>query len=436
MSLLIQNATLVTHKTVLPGDVLIEGEQIRAIGDGLARRESERFDARGLYLLPGLIDPHVHLRDPGAVHKEDFHSGTCTALAGGVTTVLDMPNTDPPTVDPAGWEAKRDAAMQRALADYGLFFGATDDNIGDYPNHPALVGLKIYLGATTGPLLTAAFGPVYEHLRRFPRTKPVAVHAEDEEARRFFAVQGAGRPPVVAAVAVAKVLAMAADLRRPLHICHVSTAAELALIADARRRGVPVTCEVTPHHLFLDRERATELGSYARVNPSLRERADVEALWAGLAHVDCFATDHAPHLPAEKESSDPPAGLPGLETMLPLLLTAVHKGRLSLPDVVRRASYNPARILGRRQKGRLEVGADADLVFVDLRREKRLESPWFTRCGWSPYEGWRVYGAVERVYLRGRLAFAAGEVLLGRGSGRQVPGVLSEEPKGAVQQEV
>jgi len=218
------------------------------------------------------------------------------------------------------------------------------------------------------------------------------------------------------------VLAMAGDLSRPLHICHVSTAAELALIADARRRGVPVTCEVTPHHLFLDRDRAVELGNYARVNPPLRDRTDVEALWAGLAEVDCFATDHAPHLPAEKESSNPPAGLPGLETMLPLLLTAVHEGRLSLRDVVRRTAYNPARIFGFPQKGRLEVGADADLVLVDLEREHTLQGPWFTRCGWSPYEGWRVRGALERVYRHGRLAFARGEVLTGS---RQAAGHLS-----------
>ncbi len=425
--LLVQNATLVTHEDTFVADVRIDEGRIVEIGNDAASPSSERFNARGLHLLPGLIDPHVHLRDPGAVHKEDFHSGTCAALAGGVTTVLDMPNTDPPTADPAGWEAKLNAAESRAVGGYGLFFGATDDNIGDYPNHLALVGLKIYLGATTGPLLTAAFGPVYEHMQRFPLARPVVVHAEDEEARRYFAARGAGRPSVVAAVAVARTLAMAGELHRPLHICHVSTAAELALIADARRRGVPVTCEVTPHHLFLDRERAADLGNYARVNPPLRDRADVEALWVGLAHVDCFATDHAPHLPSEKESSDPPAGLPGLETMLPLLLTAVHEGRLSLPDVVRRVSYNPARIFGLHQKGRLEVGADADLVFVNLRREKRMESPWFTRCGWSPYEGWRTRGAVERVYVRGRLAFAAGEVLLGRRSGRQVPGVLSEE---------
>jgi dihydroorotase len=410
---LIRNATLVTHEDTFVADVRVRDGRIVEIGERLAAAGEEQFEARGLHLLPGLIDPHVHLRDPGAVHKEDFRSGTRAALAGGVNTVLDMPNTNPPTVDEAGWAAKLEAAERRALTDYGLFFGATAENVGHYPNHPVLVGLKVYLGATTGSLLTAEFGPVYEHMERFPREKVVAVHAEDEEARRYFAVRGSGRPPVVAVVAVAKVLAMADDLRRAVHICHVSTAAELALIADARRRGVPVTCEVTPHHLFLDRERAAELGSYARVNPPLRDRADVEALWAGLAEVDCFTTDHAPHLPAEKESDDPPAGLPGLETMLPLLLTAVHEGRLSLPDVVRRAAYNPARIFGLPRKGRLAVGADADLVLVDLERERRLEGPWFTRCGWSPYEGRRVRGAVEKVYRRGRLAYASGEIVVG-----------------------
>ncbi len=418
--LLVRGATLVTHETTFEADVLAVAGKIRLIGRGLPADGADVFDARGLHLLPGLIDPHVHLRDPGAAHKEDFTSGTQAALAGGVTTVLDMPNTDPPTVDQDGWNAKLTAAANRAVCDYGLFFGATDDNVGRYPHDLAPAGLKIYAGATTGTLLTTAFRAIYEHCRQFPRSKPVAIHAEDEEARRYFAAAGKGRPPLVAALAVARALAIAGDLARPLHVCHVSTAAELALIADARRHGVPVTCEVTPHHLFLDSERAAEMGSYARVNPPLRHRSDVDALWAGMDVVDCFATDHAPHLPREKEGATPPAGLPGLETMLPLLLTAVHEGRLGLTDVVRRASFNPARIFGLRQKGRLEVGADADLVLVDLQREGRLQPPWFTRCGWSPYDGWPVCGGVERVYLRGKLAFAAGRVLVTAGSGQTV----------------
>ena len=418
--LLIRGAILVTHETTFEADVLAVGGQIRLIGRGLPADGADLFDAHGLHLLPGLVDPHVHLRDPGATHKEDFTSGTQAALAGGVTAVLDMPNTNPPTVDQTGWEAKLAAATKRAVCDYGLFFGATDDNVGRYPHDPTPAGLKVYAGATTGTLLTTAFSSIYEHCRQFPRSKPVAVHAEDEEARRYFAAKGGGRPPLVAALAVARALAIAGDLRRPLHICHVSTAAELALIAGARRRGVPVTCEVTPHHLFLDSERAAEMDGYAQVNPPLRDRADVDALWAGLDAIDCFATDHAPHLPREKEGANPPAGLPGLETMLPLLLTAAHEGRLGLTDLVRRASYNPARIFGLRKKGRLETGADADFVLVDLQRKGRLQPPWFTRCGWSPYDGRPVCGGVERVYLRGRPAFAAGQVLLTAGGGQAV----------------
>ncbi|NOZ07018.1 MAG: dihydroorotase family protein [Chloroflexi bacterium] len=240
--LLVRGATLVTHETIFEADVLTVAGKIRLIGHGLSPDGAGVFDAHGLHLLPGLIDPHVHLRDPGAAHKEDFTSGTRAALAGGVTTVLDMPNTDPPTVDQDGWKAKLTAATNRAVCDYGLFFGATDDNVGQYPHHPALAGLKVYAGATTGTLLTTAFRSIYEHCRQFPHRKPVAIHAEDEEARRYFAATGGGRPPLVAALAVARALAIAGDLARPLHVCHVSTAAELALIAEARRRGVPVTC--------------------------------------------------------------------------------------------------------------------------------------------------------------------------------------------------
>jgi dihydroorotase (multifunctional complex type) len=219
-------------------------------------------------------------------------------------------------------------------------------------------------------------------------------------------------------LAVARALALAERFERRVHICHVSTAQEIALIRDAKARGVPVTCEVAPHHLFLTTEDEARLGGLGRMNPPLRAREDVDALWANLDVVDCFATDHAPHTLEEKRSPDPPAGVPGLETALPLTLTAVHEERLGLGDIAIMMAREPARVFGLSKKGHVAPGYDADLTLVDPAAEWIIgERPFQTKCGWSPFAGRRVKGRVERVFLRGRLACDAGQVLLEPGSG-------------------
>jgi dihydroorotase len=357
--------------------------------------------------LPGLIDVHVHLREPGGEEKEDLASGTAAALAGGVTMVLDMPNTKPPITGAEGLGIKRVAARRKARCDVGFYLGATAGNPAEAASlADQAAGLKIYMDATYGPLRLhdpAAPGPslaaLLAHFGTWPAHRPIAVHAEGPSA--------------------ALAIGLARCFGRRLHLCHVSLAAELALVRAAKASGMAVTCEVAPHHLFLSEADARSLGPYGAMRPPLATGADVAALWANLDAVDCLATDHAPHTRAEKEGPAPPPGVPGLETMLPLLLTAVSAGRLSLERLVELAHEAPRRIFG--------LPAQPDTwVEVDPGASYALgHEPLHTRCGWTPFAGMAVRGRVRRVVLRGQTAFEGGRVLSAPGDGR----VVEPEPR-------
>ena len=330
-----------------------------------------------------------------------------------------MPNTQPPITDQETLARTLALAASKAVCDFGLFAGATADNATEVAGLGEAVGLKLYMGSSTGSLLVADMAGQVAHFEHYPGL--IAVHAEDEEAVVHFATRSQRRPPLCATLAVARALVLANHFQRRLHVCHVTTGAELALIRDAKARGVPVTCEVTPHHLFLTGTDEARLGPLGRMNPPLRSQEEVEALWANLDVVDNLATDHAPHTLEEKHSPTPPAGVPGLETALPLLLTAVHNGRLSLRKVARLTSVGPAAIYGLPHKGRIAPGHDADLTLVDPEVEWTIgERPLLTRCGWSPFEGDKVKGRAERVFLRGQEVYAHGEVLAYPGYGRAV----------------
>lgn len=343
--------------------------------------------------LPGLIDPHVHLRDPGATHKEDWDTGTAAALAGGFTYVLDMPNNTPPITTPAALGNKEAAAAARARCDYGLHFGASADNAAEAALlAPRCAGLKLYLDATFGPLCLEGLDPLMAHFAAWPQDRPILAHAE-------------GRT-------VAAVLFFAELFDRSVHICHVSRRDEIELIARAKARGVKVTCEVCPHHLFLTLDGCNLPPGYIEVRPRLATQMDVDALWAHLPLIDCFATDHAPHTRAEKESASPPPGFPGLETALALWLTACHAGRLTLDDVVQRMHTNPAFIFG--LPGQPDTWIDVDLDHAWTDRASQMHS----RCAWTPFAGTALLGKVIAVTLRGQLAYDGEHVLAAPGSGR------------------
>jgi dihydroorotase len=423
--LLIRNGIIVTPDEIFRGDILIVGETIARVAPAIRAADARVIDASGWHILPGLIDAHVHLRDPGATHKEDFLTGTRAALAGGVTTALDMPNNVTPTISRAALEEKRALAHDKAVCDYGFFIGATEENWSVEIGTWGAVGVKLYMGATTGDLLVTDFAATYRHFVA-PHHLPLVVHAEENDALKFFAGDSSRRrhstrrPPLTAALAVSRALALAEETGRPLHIAHLSTAREIEWVRDAKARGVNVTCEVTPQHLFLSTDDEERLGAFGIVNPPLRAPDDVRALWQNLSHIDLVATDHAPHTIEEKQSAKPPSGMPGLETMLPLLLTAAGEKRLTLQDLARLTARNPARVFHLAHKGEIATGYDADLVFVRLEEEYVLQKPWQTKCNWSPFEGQRVRGKIVHAIRRGHTVLKDGEILAEPGTGKEI----------------
>jgi dihydroorotase-like cyclic amidohydrolase len=346
--------------------------------------------------LPGLIDPHVHVREPGAVHKEDWATATAAALAGGFTAILAMPNTHPPVTDVATLSLACEAARWKARCDYAQYLGAGPDNL-DIPIELAekTAGLKLYLDQTYGPLRLDDMTLWMEHFAHWPHRLPIVAHAE----RRT----------------LAGVILMAALYNRPVHLAHVSLREEILLIRAAKSRGWKVTCEVAPHHLFLTVADIPALGpGRSEVRPRLATSVDRDALWENLDVIDCFATDHAPHTLAEKDGPNPPPGFPGLETALPLLLTAVHEERLTMDDLMTRMVVNPRRIFGLPEQLDTWVEIDPDETW------QIQAAATHTRCGWTPFEGWRVRGRIKRVLLHGQEAYRDGEVLARPGSGRNL----------------
>lgn len=348
-------------------------------------------------ILPGLIDVHTHLRVPGGEYKEDFATGTAAALAGGITTVLAMPNTGPPLTTPELLQETRKTASRHIRNDVGLFAGASPAHMDHLPAcAPYAVGLKIYLNDTFGPLRVEDLPTLAACFERWPAGKLIAMHAEGQS--------------------LATGIGLAAAYDRPVHFCHISRRDEIELIATAKGRGLPVTCEVTPHHLFLTDADAHRLGPRGTMRPPLAEKSDREALWAHInSTIDCIATDHAPHTLAEKQSPDPPPGVPGLETSLTLMLTAVHEGWLTIESLIELMASNPRRIfnLPSQPDTRVEVDPEATFTIAD--------EILHTKCGWTPFAGLTAHGQVQRVILRGETVYEDGQVLAPPGNGRLLP---------------
>ena len=343
--------------------------------------------------LPGLTDVHVHLRQPGGEQKETYATGTAAALAGGVTTVLDMPNTSPPTSDGATLEAKQRLAQAGARCDVGLYLGATIDNmdrVGAWA--PFACGMKIYVSATFGPLRVADWALLDAHVANWPAERPIAVHAEGD--------------------LLPGMLRLGRRYGRHIHVAHVSLRQEIEAVVEAKMRGVRVSCEVTPHHLLLTAGDLPRLGPFGDVRPRLASPDDRAALWDHLDAVDCIATDHAPHTVEEKRGPEPPPGLPGVQTMLPLLLTAVDDGRLTVERVRELCVENPARIFGLVPQPDTSVEVEIGPRYT-LRNEDQL-----TKCGWTPFAGVEVAGRVLRTVLRGRTVWDGEKVTAQPGSGR------------------
>lgn len=420
--LLVRGGRVVTAAGDRRADVEIRAGVVRQIAPDLPLpKDCPVLSARGCLVLPGLIDPQVHFREPGMPHKEDLASGSLAAIGGGVTAFCEMPNTKPATTTPALLQDKLERAQGRAAADFAFFLGATAGNAGDlgaWEQRPGCAGVKVFLGSSTGDLLVRDDATLERVLRS--GTRRVAVHSEDDYRlqERYAALPadaGVGRHPDVRDVecalrATRRLLDLVEKTGRPVHVLHLSTAEEVALLRE-RALGPLVTAEVTPNHLFLAAPDCYEQhGTLAQMNPPVREVRHRDALRQALVDgvISCIGSDHAPHALAEKHRPypDSPSGIPGVQTILPLLLTAVRDGWLTLADLVRAACRGPAQVYGIEGKGDLSPGLDGDVVVVDPTERGPLRLEWLhSRAGYSPYVGWDLAGWPREVVLRGEVVY-------------------------------
>jgi carbamoyl-phosphate synthase/aspartate carbamoyltransferase/dihydroorotase len=386
-------------------------------------------------ILPGLIDPHVHLRDPGQTYKEDFYTGTCAALAGGFTTILDMPNNKTPITTLDRLNEKIKIAKEKIVCDVGFHFGSMGDNLDQFKKvKDKVLGLKLYLNQTTGNFLinkekleaifTAWSMSLHSSIPY--NNKPILVHAEDD--------------------AVEYVINLTKKLGNKVHVCHISTTEDLKQVIIAKKQGFRITCGVTPHHLFLTENDVKHLGAFGKMKPQLQSKKDQNFLWKNLKYIDVIESDHAPHTILEKigeargdttgrdpdsahlsevegalaggkvgagpRAFTPAFGVPGLETTLPLLLTAVSEKRLSVNDIVRLCHTNPAKIFNIKTDLKTKIIVDLNSSFIIH------NSSLFTKCGWSPFDGMKVKGKILRVFLHGKKVFENGKILARKGSGK------------------
>lgn len=348
-------------------------------------------DSGKLLRIPGLIDIHVHLRDPGQTHKEDFITGTSAALAGGFTLVADMPNNAEPIVTVERLQEKLDLARQKAVGDIGFHYGSLGDNLDTFEEAAKRsIGLKLYLNQTTGGYLLSP-DKLKEIYAAWPKEKVVLLHVEED----------------VIDIAIESMQ----GLERPVHVCHMPSKEILEKIINAKRQGLPITCGVCPHHLFLTKDDLDELGPKGDILPSLKTREDQEYLWEHLDDIDIFESDHAPHTHEEKQ--DGAHGVPGLETTLPLLLTAMNQGKITLEQIIEKCHTAPAKIFN------LPTD-DSTYVEVDMTPFTLTDELLLTKCGWSPFSGMELAGKVQKVVLHGQTVYENGKVLAAPGSGKVV----------------
>ena len=429
--LLVKGGTLVNHDGIGLRDIGIRNGKVHAIGALAGASAGEVIDARGLHILPGVIDTQVHFREPGLTHKEDLETGSHAAVMGGVTAVFEMPNTNPLTTGEAELADKVARGHHRMHCDFAFWVGGTRDNardVADLERLPGAAGIKVFMGSSTGSLLVADDNGVAAILRNTRRR--AAFHSEDEfrlEERKPLRVAGdpsshpVWRDATAALQCTTRLIRIARDTRARIHVLHISTGDEIDLLRDNKDL---VSCEVTPHHLTLSSEDYARLGTRLQMNPPVRDTSHRTRIWEGLAQgvADILGSDHAPHTLEEKALPYPqsPSGMTGVQTLVPIMLDHVAAGRLSLLRFVDMTSAGPARLFGIAGKGRIAAGYDADLTIVDLKRETTITDSWIaSRAPWTPYDGKRVTGWPIGTIVRGRRVMWEG-VLVSASQGEPV----------------
>ena len=383
-------------------------------------KSDETIDIQGKVILPGLIDPHVHFRDPGLIYKEDFRSGSEAAAAGGFTTVMDMPNTKPPTTTKKAFLEKLNIARKKSVVDFALHAGIED--LGQINEIAELkpASFKIFMDLTDNSFLMEAFAEI----SKLKQNYLISIHAEDKnltnkctemEKRRMNdnpKIYAEARPSISEVVAVSTAIAFSKFYDQKIHICHVSTKKSLELINIAKKDKTQITSEITPHHLFLDDSYFDKWMNFVKTNPPLRDNENKLNI-SLINQIDIIGTDHAPHSLKEKEKNvwEAPPGIPNLETTLPLLLNEVNKNKIGFEDIKRLLSENPAKIFNLPNKGKIGIGMDADFVVVDMEKEYTINPDDFkTKAKYSPFEGFKVKGMPIMTIVRGNVVMDGGEV--------------------------
>ncbi|MBC8036722.1 MAG: dihydroorotase [Rhizobiales bacterium] len=421
--MILKGGTVVNHDGVGHRDIAISGGRIVGIGSFSAQQAGEVIDCRGLHILPGVIDSQVHMREPGAEHKEDLETGGRAAVMGGVTGVFEMPNTKPSTVTAEALADKVRRASNRMFCDFAFYVGGTRENtheLGDLERLPGCAGIKVFMGSSTGELLVEDDQGIARILKNIRRR--AAFHSEDEfRLAERKGEQRAGDPsshPVwrdgeAARLCTDRLLRLAREAGKRVHVLHVSSADEMSLLAANKDVA---TVEMTPHHLTFSSNDYARLSTLMQMNPPVRAPEHRERLWEGLTSgiADVLGSDHSPHTLDEKAKPYPqsPSGMPGVQTLVPIMLDWVNKGRLSIERFVDLTSHGPSRIFGMARKGRIAEGYDADLTVVDLKRRREITNGWIeSRCKWTPYHGMTVTGWPVGTLVRGRCVMWDGEII-------------------------
>jgi dihydroorotase len=445
LDLIIKNATAMIADETSNGQIQIREVQTHVgVKDGKIRYlgnenapAAQIIDAKGLHLLPGIIDSQVHFREPGMIQKEDLGTGTKAAALGGVTSIFDMPNTIPATTTPELLNDKLKRAAEKAWVNHAFFGGASHENVeqlAELEKLPHCPGIKVFMGSSTGSLLVED-DPTLERIFR-TGFRRLIFHSEDEarlRERKHIALDSKDvrnhpvwRDELTALLSTQRLIALAEKTKRPAHVLHVTTAEEMALLKKKKDKKFGLlTVEVLPQHLTLAAPECYErLGTLAQQNPPIRDQKHQDALWKAVLDgtVDVMGSDHAPHTLEEKSRVYPssPSGMPGVQTMLPIMLNHVYQGRLPLSRLVELLCENPRHVFGCKSKGRIAMGLDADLTLVDLKKTKTIENKWIaSRCGWTPFDGMKVIGWPVATFVNG-IPVMQDNQLLGRPHGQPV----------------
>ncbi|MDA7829012.1 dihydroorotase [bacterium] len=422
-SLIIKNGSCYIDGKLTQEDIGISDNKIKKIGK-ISLNSSKVYDASNKVVLPGIIDTQTHFREPGSTDVEDLESGSRAAVLGGVTSLFEMPNTNPPTSNLIEFEKKLQLAKNRMHSNYAFYFGATPENtnqLSKLKDVEGCCGVKLFAGSSTGKLLVDKEADIEKVISSSDRI--VSIHSEDEEIlklRKKFIKKGdvhshpEWRNVECAMSSTRRVVKIAERYNKKIHVLHVTTKEEVDFLAMHKKN---VTFETTPQHLTLYAPDCYDkLGTYAQMNPPLRTKEHYDRLWVAIKNnvVDVLGSDHAPHSKENKDKEYPntPSGMPGVQTIFPVMLDHVNNGKLSLEQLIKLMCENPCRIFGIQDKGYIKEGFDADLTIVDMNKEQVIKNEMMaSKCGWTPFDNYKVKGFPIGTIVNGSLVMSDGKII-------------------------